>query len=95
MFASGDMKKWVIALLKSCEVAEIIIEDIKVALNAIKNNYNRFPFVLTKTLAFTMFFSYDFFYYFHKCLGMLKEKNCIDKDFFEKFINIIKNNNAS
>ena len=36
-----DMKKWVIALLKSCEVAEIIIEDIKVALSeALANIFN-------------------------------------------------------
>ena len=56
-----------------------------------KQNQKRIPFVLPDETIFTFLFCFDYFVFFHVCLGDLHLNNKISELNYNKLINTIKN----
>ena len=67
--------------------------QVKDILKILKEN-NKYSFLFNNSQdLFTLFFSFEYFYYFHSCIAELEQSNSISNIIYEKFIKILKNNN--
>lgn len=65
--------------------------QLKAIFSNFKENHKRFPFDLSNETIFCFLFSFDYFCYFHKCLGELYINKKICDVNLDNLINIIKN----
>jgi hypothetical protein len=66
-------------------------KQIKNIFNTFKQYQKRIPFVLPDETIFTFLFCFDYFVFFHVCLGDLHLNNKISELNYNKLINTIKN----